>query len=645
MPLRFAVLLFLFFVCLPVHGDTPPRWLEVKSPHFLVITDGGEAQARHVSVQFERMHALFAKLLPGSHGDPASQVVVLAFRNRKGFEAVEPAIYLQKHSLELAGFFLSRENKSFILLRLDTAGEHPYGTVYHEYTHYMMRHASALPLWFNEGLAEFYQNTEMDATTARTGEPSVDDVLFLRQQKLIPLSTLLAIDHNSPYYHEEEKGSIFYAEAWALTHYLMIEDRSRGTNLLQGYASRVLAGEDSVAAAEHTFGPLKVLQAALEQYVERGTYMMLKTPLPNSIREADFDVQPLATADADAVRAEVLIENGRIAEGRTLAEQVLAASPNNAAVHETLGLLEFRQGHLDDARKWYGEAVAEHSADYLSYLYFGTLSMQTGDDAPGKEEERVRSSLHEALRLNPDCAPAAAAMAQFDARHDESDQAVHLFAQAVDLDPTNIDYRLDAAQLRMQRKEWDNAATILRAANKVAKTSADQERISERLGAVEVFRKQVALVESSATQPAPGAVSGPRSAAAAGRAFSAPGEGSITTVRDAAGHVLQPTATETPEHLFPAGPVSGPRRTVKGVLHGVSCFYPKGLSLTVDEESKNLLLYSNDMYGIQFTAANFTPRKELNPCLEFEGHKARVTYLEVQDASAAGQIVSIELSR
>lgn len=636
MPLRTAVLFFLLLVCLPLYGDTPPRWLEVKTPHFIVITDGGEAQARRIAVQFERMHALFAKLLPGSREDTAAKVVVLAFRNRKGFEAVEPEAYLQKHSLELAGLFLSREDKSFILVRLDAPGEHPYGTVYHEYTHYMVRHVTSLPLWLNEGLAQFYQNTEIDATTARTGEPSVNDVYLLRGAKLIPLSTLFAVDHTSPYYHEEDKGGIFYAEAWALTHYLMIQDRTRGTDLLQNYAKRVLEGEDSVTAAEHAFGSLQELGTALEGYIQHGTYMMLKTPLPNTVKEADFDVQPLATADADAVRAEVLVEDGRTAEGRTLAESVLADSSENTTARETLGLLALREGHLQEARRWYGEAVAKHSTSYLSYLYFGTLSMQFGNDATEAGRKSIDSSLHEALHLNPDCAPAAAALAHFDARHDQSDDAVRLFARAIGLDPANVDYRLDAAQVRMQRKEWVNAVSILHAADKVAKTSADHERIGERLKSAENFRTQMAGADASS--------SGSRTVGDARGAIGSDGR-ATGTVRDSGGHVLQPVASKDPGYTFPTGPANGPRHTLKGVLHGVSCFYPKGLTLSVGDLAEGVVLYSNDMYGIQFTAANFTPGKELNPCREFEGFKASVTYAEVQAAPAAGEIVSIELTK
>ena len=35
-------------------GTKPDRWLEVRSPHFVVISNAGEEQARDVSQEFER---------------------------------------------------------------------------------------------------------------------------------------------------------------------------------------------------------------------------------------------------------------------------------------------------------------------------------------------------------------------------------------------------------------------------------------------------------------------------------------------------------------------------------------------------------------------------------------------------------------
>jgi cytochrome c-type biogenesis protein CcmH/NrfG len=42
------------------------------------------------------------------------------------------------------------------------------------------------------------------------------------------------VDYNSPYYHEENKGSIFYAESWALTHY-EVKDARENTHRWTDY--------------------------------------------------------------------------------------------------------------------------------------------------------------------------------------------------------------------------------------------------------------------------------------------------------------------------------------------------------------------------------------------------------------------------
>jgi hypothetical protein len=62
----------------------------------------------------------------------------------------------------------------------------------------------------------------------------------LRHNKLIPLDVLFHVDASSPYYNEENKVSVFYAESWALTHYLMIGDKHR--QMLLDYASALASG-------------------------------------------------------------------------------------------------------------------------------------------------------------------------------------------------------------------------------------------------------------------------------------------------------------------------------------------------------------------------------------------------------------------
>ena len=100
-------------------------------------------------------------------------------------------------------------DKNYILLRLDAQGDL---SIRHrlpcEYTHFMMRNASEwMPLWLNEGLAEFYQNSDIQDKEVLLGQASPEDILYLRQNRLLPLATLFKVDYSSPYYHQEQKAS------------------------------------------------------------------------------------------------------------------------------------------------------------------------------------------------------------------------------------------------------------------------------------------------------------------------------------------------------------------------------------------------------------------------------------------------------
>jgi len=66
-------------------------------------------------------------------------VVVLAIKDKKDFQSLEPEAYLEKGQLDLAGLFLRARDKNYALMRLDAQGAHPHATVYHEYTHHKIQ--------------------------------------------------------------------------------------------------------------------------------------------------------------------------------------------------------------------------------------------------------------------------------------------------------------------------------------------------------------------------------------------------------------------------------------------------------------------------------------------------------------------------
>ena len=626
--------LLLLLASVPALADNSgPHWLEVRTPNFTILSDASEKDARHIAVQLERMRAVFHVLMPSARDDAAAPVLVVALRDKKSFRTLEPAVYLGKNALDLAGLFMQAQDKNYVLLRLDAEGDHPFATVYHEYTHYMLRKSEDwIPVWLNEGLAEFYQNTDLQDKDIRVGEPNTNDILYLRQFRLMPLTTLLAVDHSSPYYHDQQKGSVFYAEAWALTHFIEISDKTHNTNHLEEYASLVKKHEDPVVAAQKVFGDLKKLESSLNAYIQGNNFQAFKLVVPVTFPESSFQVQSVASPQADAMRAAVLLEVGRHAEAQTLLANVLQADPNNALAHETMGTLKFRQHDLAGAEKWYGEAVQLDSRSYLAHYYFAAIALQQGDR---NQDDACEKSLKTAIVLNPKFAPSYDALAHlYASRHEKYAEAHMLNLKAVQLEPENLNYRINAAWVLQENEQVVSALSVLKAAQPLARTPEETEAIGSRISQLE--RYQASLDRSKQER-----------AAVTSQSVS---EGVTTSqmVTGPQGHAQITVAAETsaPEPVpFPADTVAGPHHTLSGVLHGVQCSYPAVLTLTLNRPGKPIQLYTNNYYKVLFTTGNYEAKEDIVPCTGIEGMKARIEYAEVTDTRVVGRIVSIELSK
>lgn len=609
--------MLLVFSTLAPARDRAENWIEVTSPHFVVATNSNEKQARRVADQFERMRSVFQQLFSKLEIDPGAPIIVLAIKDEKDFRALEPEAYLAKGQLKLGGLFLRGLDKNYILMRLDAEGEHPYSTVYHEYTHLLLSKAESIPLWLNEGMAQFYENTDIHDKDVALGQPSAVDLQLLREHKLLPLRTLFAVDTNSPYYHEENKGSIFYAQSWALTHYIVIKDYREKTHRLQQYANLVANKTDPITAAQSTFGDLKKLESDLNSYVEQGrfTFFTMKTPI--ELDPSAFKLAPLPESQAEALRADFLAYNQRTSDARSLLEQVLKQDPNNVSAHETMGFLEFHQGHIDAAKKWYAEAIQLDSRSYLAHYYFSAISMQ-GAMTPAEETE-CEASLRRGIELNASFAPTYDRLAVFlGMRHRNLDEAHTLGLKAVSLEPANVGYRVNVANILLAMERPQNAIQVLEAAGKLAKSEEEkrwiendmrqaeqldqtQQRLADEERRMDAAHKQSEELAASSDAPAP-----------------------KLAHREFVPH--------------------GPHHFVTGTLRNVHCD-SSSLDLAVKAGTKTLALHSDDYYRIEFSVLGFKPSADLKPCDDLEGRPAKVEYVESADKSEAPHLVGIELHK
>ena len=611
--LRLFALPLAFCTIFAFAADRSGNWLQVRSQHFTVYSDGSEKDARHVADQFERMQLVFHTAFPQLQVDPAVPIVVIAVKDSKDFRTLEPEAYLAKGQVQLAGLFLRAPDKNYVLVRMDAGGEHPFAIVYHEYTHLLVSKSEEwLPLWLNEGFAEFYQNTDIREKDTTLGQASPENIFLLRQHRLLPLPILFSVDYSSPYYHEEQKGNIFYAESWALTHYLLIKDLQNNTNKIGDYASLVSNHVDPVTAGTRAFGDLNQLQTALQHYVEQSAFRDFKLNKTLELTQAGFKVQAISNSQADAVRADFLAYNKREKDARALLDEVLKNDPNNTLAHETMGYLEFRAGHMEQAENWYQQALNLDSQSFLASYYFASIAMnrQSGPEM----DAQIETSLQKAIKLNPSFAPSYDRLAVFYGllRRKNLEQAHILSLQAVQLDPGSVAFRINTAYILLNMQREKDAQTVLENAAKLAKTPADTAMVQDAIDCVQALQQQQEQARhfheemQASAQPAP------------------------------------PEKIEAPILQRREIALQGPRRSVTGTIKNVLCSPSNTMDLDVIAGSKTISMHASNYYQIDFTALGFTPESELKPCSDLEGAHAKVEYVESSTPKTNG-IVAIEL--
>jgi tetratricopeptide (TPR) repeat protein len=429
-------------------------WVEVKTPGFTVCGDDGEKAARRLAGRLEEMRAFLQIEWPWARPGPRLPVVVVALRDRAHFEALLSPRYGRRGAVSVAGITTREPDRTLVLLRTDQRGEaleeNPNQVLYHEYVHAAVGRSLHLPPWLNEGLAEFWGGTRITARQVELGRPIGMHLRTLRQRPLLPLDTLFRVDGASSDYNEQDRATVFYAESWALVHYLLLgaPDRRGQLNRL---AERLAEGWEPLDATRAVLGDPGRLQRQLEEYTRRRTWK-------SEVRErrwADGDTpgttRRLPPAEVLALRGRVLLSSERPREGMERLERALELDPGLVPAQEALGFWAFRAEDRAGAWRWLSRAADSGRAGFFTHYVVGLLaSRQKGPE----ELERAEAELREACRLNPGYAPALAALAGVVVRRGGSrDESLRLLERAADLDPNDVAARMGvAAELLRQRR-------------------------------------------------------------------------------------------------------------------------------------------------------------------------------------------------
>ncbi len=447
-------------------------WTEVRSANFRVVTNAGARDAREVAANFER---LVAVLRTTSRISTRSDVPLTIVAVKYG-KQLKTLLGIDRD--DIAGIFAAGYDANVVIVRLDLDREARYQVAYHEYMHLLVRQTiGTLPLWLNEGLAELFGNSRLDTDTVLIGMPAPYHLHALQQNSPLPLAQLLSVDRNSQYYTEANRSTIFYAQSWALTHFLMLGDGGAHRARLAALLQAIDAGATPVEAGT-TLGDVPALERQFRAYISRFSFPAQQTTVPNQNDPKAMQARVLPVAEAQAVLSTVHAVLGRPEVATTLATAAVAADGAVPDAWLARARAARSTGDVTAAEAALAKAIALGSNDPLAHFGWAELRL---DVVPADHPlDDVATALERALVLKHDLARAMALLGYVRARRNAEDpRAFELCKQAVMLEPGNArHYLLMANALYIQRDQAAVVAALNRAAQ-VAQGEQEQQHVAD----------------------------------------------------------------------------------------------------------------------------------------------------------------------
>lgn len=404
--LSLAIFFFVAFSAGAPLVSAKDNWISLRSKNFLLIGNASERQVRQVATRLEQFREVFSELFPGAVLSTPVPTTVVVFKSESSYRPFKP-------NSNTAGFFQSGEDVNYITLSVEAGDlQDPFGIIFHEYTHLMVNNTLGnVPTWFNEGLAEYYSTVRIsDDQKFMLGAPISSHVYLLREKKLLPLRTLFHVDQKSPYYNERDKQSVFYAESWALIHYLILGNGGERTNQISKFLEGLGRGVPMEGAFQQAFSTtFENMEKELRTYIGKDRYPVVSGQFSRKLgTEREVQVAPITEAQAHAYLGDLLLHSNR-AEAETYLRKALGLDPNLAMAHASLGILRVRQGKPEEARQSLERAVAADSQNYLIHYYYAFVLSLSGQGSSGlvyafapELVRQMRASLEKAIQLRPD---------------------------------------------------------------------------------------------------------------------------------------------------------------------------------------------------------------------------------------------------
>lgn len=262
-------------------------WLLVTTEHFAVLSNTDPERAKLIAYKLEQYRYIFSKLTPNLVNRLITTTRVNVFRDGASYGSGLPSI-----NGVVAGYFQPGKDVISINDLFNISDD----VSYHEYTHLLTRYDQEYPLWFNEGIAEFFETFEVQGDHVKIGEISTARLQLMRINDFIPLKKLFSYRNYGQILQDGTLDS-FYAQSWLLTHYLMTNEarRAKLNNFLKLAQNGISLEAAFKQAFQYDFGRL---EDELKSYLGEGNFSVFT--LDFDADKVDTDVKIVALTEAES---------------------------------------------------------------------------------------------------------------------------------------------------------------------------------------------------------------------------------------------------------------------------------------------------------------------------------------------------------
>jgi tetratricopeptide (TPR) repeat protein len=510
------ILLTLTLNLLPEHSlrsgaAAKETWTSVRSKHFLLVGNASERDIRKVATKLEQFRDVFARLFPKANLNSPVPITVIVFKNRGSYLPFMP-VYQGKVS-EVAGYFQSGQDISYITLMAEMNQENPYSTIFHEYVHALTSdNTSHAPPWFGEGLAEFYSSFEITDGDKKVlvGKPISHHVYLLRENKFLPLPKLFAVDHRSPDYNERDKKGVFYAQSWALVHYLILGNNGQRKPQFIKYLDLLLNKDkpvdESFRDAFQT--DYATIEKELKNYIGRNTYPVQIFTYDQKLEfDASMQSAQISEAEWNYYLGDLLLHLNRTDSEQYL-QKAIKLDPNLAVAHASLGMAEMRAHRFTEAKQSLQRALSNSSQNHIVHYYYAFILSREGMDANNmimgyypEATQTMRAHLKKAIELAPGFPESYNLLAFVNmVSREDLDESVDLLRKAMALSPGRQEFSFLLAQIYMHQQKYDEARKLAEALARNASEPEIRARSESLLKSVDQITEQLARFKAEAAE-------------------------------------------------------------------------------------------------------------------------------------------------